>query len=140
MQLPEISMNEPKVSEKMMKFCIKLINVFDDIDNNSEYDPEDLAEFGGAKPRYATLVFLPGIWEIEEMHDLMMQDNQSSKWDIVILHSSITSDEQNKIFSTPPKGCRRIILSTNIAESSITINDIKYGKILNVDCYTHYFL
>ncbi|XP_008211194.1 probable ATP-dependent RNA helicase spindle-E [Nasonia vitripennis] len=124
--LPEISLVEPKVSEKMMKFCIKLINVFDDIDSNSEYDPEDLAEFGGEKPRYATLVFLPGIWEIEEMHDLMIQDSQSSKWDIVILHSSITSEEQNKIFLAPPKGCRRIILSTNIAESSITINNIKY--------------
>lgn len=113
----------------MMNFCIKLINIFDDIDINTEYDAEELAEYGGDKPRYATLVFLPGIWEIEEMHNLMIQDEKSSKWDIVILHSSITSDEQNKIFLAPPKGCRRVILSTNIAESSITINDIKYGRI-----------
>lgn len=107
---------------------MKLIKIFDDIDSKSEYDPDDLVEFGGERPRHATLVFLPGIWEIEEMHNLMSTYSESWKWDVVILHSSITHEEQNRIFRRPSKGCRRIILSTNIAESSITIDDIKYGE------------
>ena len=112
----------------MIDFCIKLIKVLDGIDTGSEYDADDLVEFGGERPRHAVLVFLPGIWEIEEMHNLMIRTSESSKWDIVILHSSITHEEQSKIFTAPPKGYRRIILSTNIAESSITIDDVKYGK------------
>ncbi|KAJ8674355.1 hypothetical protein QAD02_005617 [Eretmocerus hayati] len=124
--LPEISAEEPRVSEKMIEFCMKLINVFDDIDSQSEYDAEDLEEFGGESPRHATLVFLPGIGEIEEMHGLMAPVMEASKWDVVILHSSITHEEQARIFAKPAKGYRRVILSTNIAESSITIEDVKY--------------
>ncbi|XP_058808983.1 probable ATP-dependent RNA helicase spindle-E [Phymastichus coffea] len=123
--LPEVVPSDPRVSEKMMLFCMRLVDVFDDIDKGTEYDDDDL-EVDGEKPRHATLIFLPGIWEIEEMHNLMNNEAEASKWDIVILHSSITHEEQKKIFDAPPKGYRRIILSTNIAESSITINDVKY--------------
>jgi HrpA-like RNA helicase len=130
LQLPEIDLNEPKITEKMILFCIKLINVFDDIDSKSEYDYEDIKDLDGEKPRYAVLIFLPGIWEIEQMYNLLISADQSSKWDIVIMHSSITHEEQARIFISPPKECRRIILSTNITESSITISDIKYGKYL----------
>lgn len=112
-----------------MTLCINLINIFDDIDTKSEYDAEELAEYDGEKPFHSVLVFLPGIWEIEEMHNLMvLADKKSDKWDIVVLHSSITGEEQNKIFLRPPKGKRRVILATNLAESSITINDVKFGN------------
>lgn len=114
-----------------MKFCMRLVDVFDDIDRETEYDGDDPEIVDGYKPRHATLIFLPGIWEIEEMHNLMSAEAAASKWDIVILHSSITNEEQRKVFDPPPKGHRRVILSTNIAESSITINDVKYGKFSN---------
>ncbi|XP_014218536.1 probable ATP-dependent RNA helicase spindle-E isoform X2 [Copidosoma floridanum] len=123
--MPEVSYEEPKVTEKMIQFCVRLINIFDDIDMKNDYDPEDL-EDNGEKPRPAVLVFLPGIWEIEEMHSLMHPHSEKSKWDIVVLHSSITNEEQSKVFTSPPRGYRRIILSTNIAESSITIQDVRY--------------
>jgi hypothetical protein len=44
------------------------------------------------------------------------------------LHSTITTEEQESVFKLPPAGCRKIILSTNIAESSITVPDIVYGN------------
>lgn len=43
------------------------------------------------------------------------------------LHSTITNEEQQKVFLPVAKGYRKIILATNIAESSITVTDIKYG-------------
>lgn len=50
-------------------------------------------------------------------------------WKILILHSLISTEDQQLIFQQVENGVRKIILSTNIAESSITVPDVKYGKI-----------
>ena len=45
---------------------------------------------------------------------------------IILLHSQLNMEKQTKIFEDAPEGQRKIILSTNIAETSVTINDVKY--------------
>lgn len=47
---------------------------------------------------------------------------------VVILHSMITHEEQARAMKIPPADKRMIILATNIAESSITVPDVKYGR------------
>lgn len=49
------------------------------------------------------------------------------KWFPVPLHSSITIEEQAQPFLPAPQGYRKIILATNIAESSITVPDVMFG-------------
>ncbi|CAL7951071.1 unnamed protein product [Xylocopa violacea] len=123
--IPEVSATEPNVSKRMMEFCVNIIKVLDDVDmkaDDANCDPET-----NIYERHVILIFLPGINEIEEIHNLMsLPKHKQAKWDIVILHSSITSEEQQQIFIKPPHGYRRVILSTNIAESSITVPDVKY--------------
>ncbi|XP_078036812.1 putative ATP-dependent RNA helicase spindle-E isoform X2 [Augochlora pura] len=123
--LPEISTTEPTISKKMMEFCINLIKFLDDIDmqaDDAKYDLETKVY-----ERHVILVFLPGIHEIEEMHNLLsLPKYEQAKWDILVLHSSSANVEQQRIFQKPPHGYRRIILSTNVAESSITVPDVKY--------------
>ncbi|KAI0047834.1 P-loop containing nucleoside triphosphate hydrolase protein [Auriscalpium vulgare] len=85
------------------------------------------------------LVFLPGWDEIQSVNKLLLDNrfglpfNDSSKYSIHLLHSTIPVLEQQVIFEPPPAGVRRIILSTNIAETSVTIPDVVYvvdtGKI-----------
>lgn len=80
------------------------------------------------------LVFLPGWDEIKIIQNHLMDGmrypllglnfNDISKYEIHILHSSIPVAEQQAVFSRPKKGVRRIILSTNIAETSVTIPDV----------------
>ena len=66
--------------------------------------------------------------------DLIMEDpSLSSQTMVVILHSQMPSSEHKKSFQSPARGCRKVVLATNVAETGITIQDIVYvidsGKV-----------
>ena len=71
----------------------------------------------------AILIFLPGIGEITKAIEELYKKElfQSSKTVIYPLHSSLSTAEQTAIFEVPPEGVRKIVVATNIAETSITI-------------------
>ena len=70
------------------------------------------------------LIFVPGIGEIQELEDYLNKIFEN-RFEILILHSQISDKEQDKIFKINSHK-RKIILATNIAESSITINSIDF--------------
>ncbi|MCJ1389821.1 hypothetical protein MMC18_002678 [Xylographa bjoerkii] len=73
----------------------------------------------------AILVFLPGIAEIRALNDMLAGHPAfSHNWYIYPLHSTIATEEQERAFLVPPKGIRKIVLATNIAETGITIPDV----------------
>jgi ATP-dependent RNA helicase DHX29 len=74
----------------------------------------------------AILIFLPGIAEIRKLNDLLQVHPAfgSNNFQLFPLHSTISSENQSLVFHLPPPGIRKIVLSTNIAETGITIPDI----------------
>ena len=77
----------------------------------------------------AVLVFLPGWDDINKTRDRLLMNplfRDTSKFNILSLHSMIPSVEQKKVFNRSPPACRKIVLSTNIAETAITIDDVVY--------------
>ena len=72
------------------------------------------------------LIFVPGLAEIQELQDYLSRYFlNKNKLEFLILHSQISDDEQDKVFKYG-KDKRKIILATNIAESSITISNIDF--------------
>jgi len=75
----------------------------------------------------AILIFLPGMPEIRKLHDLLASHQMFSdekKYLLIPLHSLISTENQEKVFDIPAAGMRKIILSTNIAETGVTIEDV----------------
>ncbi|XP_061836673.2 3'-5' RNA helicase YTHDC2 isoform X1 [Nerophis lumbriciformis] len=86
----------------------------------------------------AILIFLPGYNEIVSLRDCILYDDKRfsgclKRYQVFTLHSDMPSLDQKKAMKTSPPGVRKIILSTNIAETSITINDVVFvidsGKV-----------
>ena len=77
------------------------------------------------------LVFLTGQEEIETVEESLKATIQAlgSKINELIIcpiYSSLPTDMQQKIFEPTPPGSRKVVLATNIAETSITIDGIVY--------------
>ncbi|RDW94876.1 hypothetical protein BP5796_00639 [Coleophoma crateriformis] len=67
------------------------------------------------------LIFMPGVMEISRTLDsLRMIPNLHA----LPLHAGLQSVEQRRVFPHAPKGKRKVIVATNVAETSITIDDI----------------
>lgn len=71
------------------------------------------------------LVFLPGRGEIQRTAEHLENDPAHRDLKIFRLHSEIPSSEQDEILNPRPGGKRRLILATNIAETSITIPNVR---------------
>ncbi|XP_005191065.1 probable ATP-dependent RNA helicase spindle-E [Musca domestica] len=117
----QIDYAEPGISNEMYGIALKLIYVIDNIEKH---------EAPHAAYKTSILIFLPGINEIDKMcrliEDINDIDDNTIKLSPIRLHSLISPDEQLKIFHQAPPGYRKVILSTNIAESSVTVPDVKY--------------
>jgi ATP-dependent RNA helicase DHX36 len=93
----------------------------------------------------AILVFLPGWEEISKSMELCRSNpvlGNSRRAVLLALHSAIPTSEQRKVFQHAAPGVAKIIFSTNVAETSITIDDVVFvvdcGKVKekSYDAYT----
>eukprot|EP00928_Gymnodinium_smaydae_P010064 TRINITY_DN1377_c0_g2_i1.p1 TRINITY_DN1377_c0_g2~~TRINITY_DN1377_c0_g2_i1.p1 ORF type:complete len:1082 (-),score=211.79 TRINITY_DN1377_c0_g2_i1:112-3357(-) len=74
----------------------------------------------------AVLVFMPGWFEIVEVMKRLEASRVGKDLAIYPLHSRIPSSDQQAIFRPPPHGKRKVIVSTVLAETSITVEDVVF--------------
>jgi ATP-dependent helicase HrpA len=74
------------------------------------------------------LVFLPGEREIRDTADALsdVKTDPGRTLEVVPLFSRPSAAEQHRVFSSHPQTTRRIVLATNVAETSLTVPGIRY--------------
>ena len=70
------------------------------------------------------LAFLPGERAIKNCIEKLAQQPYHNKLHILPLYGRLGKEEQERIFEKPPAGKRKMIIATNIAETSVTIDGI----------------
>ena len=91
----------------------------------------------------AVLVFLPGWDEISRLRDRLAAHPALQRTTLLLpLHSMVPPAEQRRVFLRAPKGMRKIVMATNIAETAVTVDDVVFvvdsgrHKEKSYDAYT----
>jgi Helicase conserved C-terminal domain/DEAD/DEAH box helicase len=115
-----LSVGEPDGSDATIKVIDESqvnIDLIDSLVRKLDVDTND--ESTGA-----ILLFLPGMSEISSIVERLSRGRGASRLFPMPLHSAISPEEQAAVFGRPPKGRRKVICSTNIAETSVTVEDV----------------
>jgi ATP-dependent helicase HrpB len=71
------------------------------------------------------LVFLPGAREIAHAARLLGAPGAACDAQVLALHGELPLEQQSAALGTDPQGRRRVVLSTNVAESSVTLPGVR---------------
>ncbi|XP_037124135.1 probable ATP-dependent RNA helicase DHX34 [Syngnathus acus] len=92
---------------------------------DQRYPPEERGDL---------LIFLSGVAEIGAIQEAcQVYATHTRRWIVLPLHSTLSLAQQDKVFDIAPPGVRKCIISTNIAETSVTIDGVRFvvdsGKV-----------
>ncbi|KAH8307656.1 hypothetical protein KR044_007309 [Drosophila immigrans] len=141
----EPQQGEPWIAPDGYGDAIKILLVIDNMERKVVGTSQQTYE--ESKRTGAVLIFLPGINEIDTMAEHInnvMDANPSTEITVVRCHSLLSPESQEEVFHPPPPGHRKVILTTNISESSITVPDVSYvidfclTKVLHTDSASNF--
>ena len=100
---------------KKAEFDVRpFLNVLRGIEKNCEW-----------KERGDVLIFVAGAFEVDSLVSAV-RELDAKRWISLPLHSQLPSEQQDKVFDVAPAGTRKVIVATNIAETSVTIDGIRF--------------
>jgi HrpA-like RNA helicase len=121
-RVDEAVLNYDLIEDILDELLLKNSSVFTPLLDGSQ-DFKDQLSAG------SVLIFLPGLEEIRTLMERLKGSKiygNAMHFQILPLHSTLSSTEQKLAFLRTPPGCRKIIISTNVAETSVTIPDVVY--------------
>ncbi|MCJ0826310.1 ATP-dependent helicase HrpB [Luteimonas sp. 50] len=71
------------------------------------------------------LVFLPGQREIARTQALLAAHPPPGDHELLVLHGDLTVEQQSRVLQPAADGRRRVVLATNVAESSVTLPGVR---------------
>jgi ATP-dependent helicase HrpB len=73
----------------------------------------------------SVLAFLPGAAEIRRTQNFLSERIHDASIEIVPLFGALDAAVQDRAIQPAPKGCRKVVLATSIAETSLTIEGVR---------------
>ncbi|XP_047258969.1 probable pre-mRNA-splicing factor ATP-dependent RNA helicase DEAH4 isoform X3 [Capsicum annuum] len=113
-------------------FPVEIVHISERPKNYVEASVKKAIDIHVREPEGDILIFLTGQDDIEKLvlklEEKVQSLEEGSCMDALILplHGSLPPEMQVRVFSSPPPNCRRFIVSTNIAETSLTVDGVVY--------------
>ena len=70
------------------------------------------------------LVFMPGVWEIQQTLNAIRSLRSREPLTLLPLYGELPPEDQDRVFQSSP--CRKVIVATNVAETSVTIDGVRF--------------
>jgi ATP-dependent helicase HrpB len=115
--------NPPTVVSEGKSFPLEVLHVGRDA--AARVEPQMVSAIRAALGEHegSLLAFLPGVAEIERTADTL--GSLPANVELHKLHGGIEPAAQRKALAPPPTGKRKLVLATSIAETSVTLNDVR---------------
>jgi ATP-dependent RNA helicase DHX8/PRP22 len=126
--------NAPVVYSRGRKFPVETFYTEEPEDDYLDAALCAVCQINETEPEGDVLVFLTGQEEIESLGRLLRARAGKQKpgersvpaLHVALLFAAMPPEEQMRAFEPAPPGARKVVLATNIAETSLTINGIRY--------------
>jgi len=118
-------LDAPRVSSPGRSFPVRIDYPPARTQESTEHQLARIARLALEENDGDVLAFLPGRREIARTEAVLMQTLERDDVDVVALHGELSMAEQQAALSPAEPGTRRIVLATNVAESSVTLPGIR---------------
>lgn len=118
-------LDAPRISSAGRSFAVGIAHFPARRDESLEPQVRRAVEHALATHPGDVLVFLPGIREIQRVARVLEEFSAASRIDILTLHGDLPVEQQSRVLQPDADGRRRVVLATNVAESSVTLPGVR---------------
>ncbi len=115
----------PVIESEGRAFPVETRHISRDAQNHIEPQVTDAVVRALRADEGSVLVFLPGAGEIRRVETQLRERVTDPNTDIVPLFGALDAQTQDRAISPSPKGRRKVVLATSIAETSLTIDGVR---------------
>lgn len=117
-------LDAPRVSSAGRSYPVEVAHFPARREERLEHQARRAVEHALATHPGDVLVFLPGQREIGRVQALL-RDSPAADTEVLALHGELPVEQQARVLQPAPDDARRVVLSTNVAESSVTLPGVR---------------
>lgn len=118
-------LDAPRLSSAGRSFPVSLSHFPSRRDEALEHQARRAVDHALAQHPGDVLVFLPGQREIARVQAALDASEAARAVDVLSLHGELPVEQQSRVLQPDPDGRRRVVLATNVAESSVTLPGVR---------------
>lgn len=118
-------LDAPRLSSEGRGFPVRIAHFPARRDEAMEHQAKRAIEHALAQHPGDVLTFLPGQREIGRLQALLAQTPDDAAIEVLALHGDLPVEQQSRVLQPSTDGRRRVVLATNVAESSVTLPGVR---------------